>query len=54
MLTVGMQVRVLSPFDQAFPATYTVADVRVAEDNQTIVYLDGIDTAFAPDYLEQA
>lgn len=54
MLTVGMEVRVLSPFDQAFPATYTVVDVCVAEDNQTIVYLDGIETAFSPDYLEQA
>lgn len=54
MLTVGTKVRVLPPFDQAFPDTYTVAAAQFAEDSQTVVYLDGIDSAFSPDYLEQA
>lgn len=54
MLRVGTAVRVLPPFAEAFPGTYTVSDVQIAEDSQTVVYLEGIDTAFAPDYLEQA
>lgn len=54
MLTVGTSVRVLPPFAEAFPETYTVAEVKVVEDGQTVVFLEGIDSAFSPDYLESA
>ena len=54
MPEAGMSVRVLPPFAEAFPATYTVAEVRLADDQQTVVFLEGIETAFAPVYLEQA
>lgn len=54
MLSVGTAVRVLPPFAEAFPGTYTVAGVGIAEDSQTVIYLEGIDTAFAPYYLEQS
>lgn len=54
MPEAGMTVRVLPPFAEAFPGTFTVAEVRQAEDGQTIVLLEGIDPAFAPLYLEQA
>lgn len=54
MPEAGMSVRVLPPFAEAFPGTYTVAEVRQADDQQTIVLLEGIETAFAPVYLEQA
>ena len=54
MLSVGTSVRVLPPFAEAFPETYKIAAVQPAEDSQTVVYLDGIDSAFSPDYLEPA
>lgn len=50
----GMLVRVLPPFDEAYPNTYLVVQVDVAEDGQQVVYLEGIESAFAPSYLEVA
>lgn len=50
----GMLVRVLPPFDEAYPGTYQVVQVGVAEDGQMVVYLEGIESAFAPSYLEAA
>jgi hypothetical protein len=54
MLTIGTEVRVLPPFDEAFPDVYHIAEIRAAEDNQTVVFLEGVDSAFSPDYLEPA
>lgn len=48
----GMPVRVLPPFDEAYPNTYLVVQVDVAADGQQVVYLGGIESAFAPSYLE--
>lgn len=48
----GMLVRVLPPFDEAYPGTYQVVQVGAAEDGQVVVYLEGIESAFAPSYLE--
>lgn len=53
-MEVGMLVRVLPPFDEAYPNTYLVVQVAAAEDGQQVVYLDGIDPAFSPVYLEAA
>lgn len=50
----GMLVRVLSPFDEGYPNTYPVVQVDIAEDGQLVVYLEGIESAFAPSYLEVA
>lgn len=50
----GMLVRVLAPFDEAYPNTYTVVQVDMAGDGQQVVYLEGIESAFAPSYLEVA
>ena len=52
--TQGQSVRVRAPFDQDFPEAYSVAVVDTAADGQVVVYLDGIDSAFSPDYLELA
>jgi hypothetical protein len=48
------RVIVLPPFADAFPGVYTVASVGTADDGQTVVYLEGIEPAFAPIYLEVA
>lgn len=54
MLAIGVVVRVRPPFNEAYPDTYRVAEIRAAEDNQTVVFLEGVDPAFSPDYLELA
>lgn len=48
----GNIVRVLPPFSEAFPDQYVVREVSLAEGNQTIVYLVGVESAFAPEHLE--
>ncbi len=50
----GMLVRVLPPFDEAYPGTYLVVRVDTAEHGQQVMYLEGIESAFAPTYLEAA
>lgn len=50
----GMLVRVLPPFDEAYPNIYPVVQVGVAEDGQQVVYLEGIESAFDSSYLEAA
>lgn len=54
MLAIGALVRVQPPFDEAFPDAYRIAEIRAAEDNQTVVFLEGVEPAFSPDYLELA
>jgi hypothetical protein len=51
---VGTVVRVLAPFDGAYPETYTVADVIKHEDGQVACLLDGVESAFAPQFLVPA
>ena len=48
----GMLVRVLAPFEEAYPNTYTVVQVDTAEDSKQVVYLEGVESAFDPSYLE--
>lgn len=48
----GMLVRVLEPFNEAYPNTYLIVQVDAAEDGQQVVYLEGIESAFSPAYLE--
>jgi hypothetical protein len=48
------RVIVLPPFADAFPGVHTVSTVSTADDGQTVVYLEGIESAFAPMYLEAA
>jgi hypothetical protein len=50
----GDRVIVLPPFADAFPGIHTVASVGTADDGQTVVYMEGIESAFAPAYLEAA
>jgi hypothetical protein len=50
----GDLVVVLTPFADAFPGVHTVASVGTADDGQTVIYLEGIESAFAPMYLEAA
>jgi hypothetical protein len=53
-LDVGAVVRVLAPFDGAYPDTYTVAEVITHEDGQVACLLDGVESAFAPQFLAPA
>jgi hypothetical protein len=50
----GDRVIVLPPFADAFPGVHTVSTVGTADDGQTVIYLEGIESAFAPIYLEAA
>ena len=50
-MTQGDEVRVLAPFADAFPDTYTVDRVD-ALDGQIVVFLVDIESAFSPLYLE--
>lgn len=51
-MEVGSVVRVLEPFDRAFPEQYTVVTVTVAGCGAPIIYLQDIESAFDPRYLE--
>ncbi len=53
-IEAGVSVRVLAPFDEAFPGTYTVERTELADDGQPVVYLVGVESAFAPENLELA
>lgn len=50
-MTPGAVVRVLAPFDEAFPGTYSV-EWREIIDGQDVVHLEGVESAFDPKYLE--
>jgi hypothetical protein len=50
----GDRVVILPPFADAFPGVRTVAFVGTADDGQTVIYLEGMGSAFAPMYLEAA
>jgi hypothetical protein len=50
----GDRVVILPPFAEIFPGAHTVSYVGTADDGQTVVYLEGIESAFAPTYLEAA
>ena len=52
--TPGTVVRVAAPFDNDLPDSYTVESVVAAEDGQLVVLLAGVESAFAPEYLEVA
>lgn len=47
VVAVNAFVRVLAPFDSAYPATY-----RVIASSGDVVHLEGVDPAFAPQFLE--
>lgn len=51
-MDIGSAVHVKAPFDEAFPGAHTVERTELAEDGQMVVYLVGIESAFAPGYLE--
>lgn len=48
----GDRVRVLPPFDEAFPGGYVVESMPNAEDGQVVVFLVGHEPAFSPLHLE--
>ena len=50
----GASVKVREPFSESFPGVYVVASTALADDGQTIVYLEGVESAFSPEYLENA
>jgi uncharacterized protein YodC (DUF2158 family) len=57
MFKTGDTVRVLEPFDEGFPQTYSVRDVITHDDGQVAVIIDdGTEdgSAFDPKYLEAA
>ena len=49
MPQIGDKVRVLWPFDEAYPEVYTVAIVDVQD---TYVMLEGVESAFAWHFVE--
>lgn len=49
---VGMVVRVLEPFSEAFPDTYTIAEITTFPDGQVVCNLTGVESAFDPVFLE--
>lgn len=51
---IGDDVVLLPPFAKHFPGVYVVELVSAAEDGQPIVYLVGIEAAFAPQFLARA
>ena len=53
-MEVGAQITVRPPFSETYPGTHTVASTGIADDGQPIVYLEGIEPAFAPEHLEPA
>ena len=57
ILQVGQQVRVLEPFTRDFPDTYTIKEVIVNTDGQSVYILSDINGndvngGFAVSYLE--
>lgn len=53
-ITKGATVKVREPFSESSPGAYVVASVTLADDGQTVVYLEGVEPAFSPEYLENA
>lgn len=51
-MKVGDVVTVKSPFDTAFPDTYTVVRVEEVGDGDIVYFLDGIEGAFDIKYPE--
>jgi hypothetical protein len=50
----GDRVVILPPFADAFTGVRIVSSVGTADDGQTVIYLEGMGSAFAPMYLEAA
>ena len=51
-MEVGAKVRVLSPFNDAFPNEYEIEDVDAFVDGGPVYYLNGIEGAFDAKFLE--
>ena len=50
---IGDTVKVLPPFNESFPDSYTVTDIVISEDQPT-VYVLGETGGFDEQYLEKA
>lgn len=50
----GSNVKVLHPFNEVFPDEYKIVSVRLADDGQTVYFLEGVFGAFSSTYLEEA
>lgn len=50
-MEVGAQVRVLSPFNDAFPNDYEIVAVDTFVDGGPVYYLNGIEGAFDAKFL---
>lgn len=50
----GQVVRVLEPFDEAYPDSYSIIEVVTQEDGQQVCRLDGVESAFDPKFLTPA
>ena len=51
-MNVGNEVLVLEPFHESFSDTYVVREITQATDGQEVVFLEGVEAAFSPAYLE--
>lgn len=51
-MNVGDIVKVLPPFSETYPDDYAIYLVEIAEDGQTVYYLEGVFGAFAAIHLE--
>lgn len=49
-MQVGNIVKVLYPFSESFPEKYSIENVQVTEDSQTVYFVNGV--AFDEKYLE--
>lgn len=52
--TNGDAVVLLPPFNTHFPGVQIVAGTGAADDGAPVVYLDGIESAFSPVFLQGA
>lgn len=51
-MEVGLKVRVLTPFDVAFPDEYIIVSADSLVEGGPVYYLNGIDGAFDAKFLE--
>ena len=52
-MQVGSTVRVLAPFNDAFPDVYTVSAINADIEGGPVYMLDGVESAFDIKYLEE-
>lgn len=51
-MNAGDIVKVLPPFNETYADEYVITSVEIADDGQTVYYLEGVFGAFSADHLE--